>query len=78
MSGDVKALLTEEKRREAQTSFFKELRGKASVIIHDFDLFPKPEAPKDAAGVPVSADKAPASGPVSADQAPVSGDAEKK
>ena len=78
VSGDVKALLTEEKRREAQTSFFKELRGKASVIIHDFDLFPKPEAPKDAAGVPVSADQAPASGPVSADQAPASGDAEKK
>jgi len=66
-SGDVKALLTEEKRREAQSSFFRELRGKASVTIHDFDLFPKPEAPKEPAGEPASAD-----------EAPTSGDAEKK
>jgi len=67
VSGDVKALLTEEKRREAQSSFFRELRGKASVMIHDFDLFPKPEAPKE-----------PASEPASADEAPASGDTEKK
>ncbi len=62
VSGDVKALLTEEKRRQAQSSFFSELRGKASVIIRDFDLFPKPEAPKEVAGEPASADKTPSSG----------------
>ena len=62
VSGVVKALLTEEKRREAQSTFFRELRGKASVVIHDFDLFPKPEAPKTPSVEGASPDVTPESG----------------
>ncbi len=48
VSGDVKALLTEEKNREAQANFFKGLRERTSVVILDHDLFPKPEAKTEA------------------------------
>ncbi len=54
VSGDVKALLTEEKKREAQAAFFKDLREKASVVILDADLFPKPAAPEQKDGDVVS------------------------
>ncbi len=48
VSGDVKALLTEEKSREAQSNFFRGLRERTSIVIHDHDLFPKPEAKTEA------------------------------
>ena len=44
VSGDVKSLLTEEKSREAQSNFFRGLRERVNIVIHDHDLFPKPEA----------------------------------
>ena len=65
VSGDVKALLTEEKNREAQTNFFTGLRERTNIVIHDHDLFPKPEAKTEGSVAPgeTSGDvKAPADG----------------
>jgi len=65
VSGDVKTLLTEEKNREAQSNFFKGLRERTNIVIHDSDLFPKPEAKTEAPVAPgeTSGDmKAPAGG----------------
>ncbi len=44
VSGDVKAILTEEKARQAQSDFFKGLQERAVVVIHDESLFPRAEA----------------------------------
>jgi hypothetical protein len=52
VSGDVKALLTEEKNREAQTNFFTGLRERTNIVIHDHDLFPKPEAKTEGSVAP--------------------------
>jgi len=53
VSGDVKAVLTEEKLREGQAEFFKGLRERTNIVILDPTLFPKPEEKKEA---PVSQD----------------------
>lgn len=49
VSGDVKAILTEEKSRKAQSDFFKGLQERAVVVIHDESLFPRAEAGNGAA-----------------------------
>ncbi len=43
VSGDVKAILTEEKARQAQADFFRGLQERAVVVIHDESLFPREE-----------------------------------
>ena len=53
VSGDVKAVLTEEKLRAGQAEFFKGLRERTNIVILDPTLFPKPEEKKEA---PVSQD----------------------
>lgn len=58
VSVDVKGLLTEEKKREAQAKFFKDLEDRTSIVILDQELFPKAEekAEEENSTMPVSKD----------------------
>lgn len=47
VSGDVKSIIVEEKRREALESFFRDMRGRANVVVHDPELFHVPEVPAE-------------------------------
>ena len=61
VSGDVKGLLGEEKKREAQAKFFKDLENRTSIVIVDTELFPKAEETADEKipTLPVSEDLSP-------------------
>ena len=73
VSGDVKGVVLGEKQRDAQTAFFKNLRDRVSVVIHDQAIFPKPEEKKPDASAEVKKD----AGNAQAPEAVQSGDAKK-
>ncbi len=56
VSADVKYFVLEDKRRAALETFFKDLRARASVVVHDAELFHVPEAPVVSSDEPESGD----------------------